>query len=137
MTDTPPAPVAFVLGERGGIGSALSRGLFSCGWRLELAAHGRERLKTLGNELRAHLEPADATVSEFFKTHFGLMKHNGSASLLRLRSDLLMTPKLTHAEAWARIAVAEDELLGRELNSLVAYRWSNTGSATATAALAR
>ena len=44
--------------------------------------------------------------------------------------DLLDQRKLTDAETWAHLAVAGDELFVRELNALVAYRWSSTTAAT-------
>lgn len=70
MTDTPSTPVAFIFGATGGIGSALARRLSTGGWRLALAARRRERLDTLGNELSAHVEPADATVSKAVEKAF-------------------------------------------------------------------
>jgi len=45
--------------------------------------------------------------------------------------DLLDQRKLTDAETWAHLAVAGDELFVRELNALVAYRWSGTTTAAA------
>jgi len=51
--------------------------------------------------------------------------------------DLLDQRTLTNAETWAHLAVAGAELFVRELNALVAYRWSGTGSATAATPLAR
>ena len=38
--------------------------------------------------------------------------------------DLLDQRKLTDAETWAHLAVADDALFVRELNALVAYRWT-------------
>ncbi len=55
----------------------------------------------------------------------------------KAKFDLLDQRKLTDAETWAHLAVAGDELFVRELNALVAYRWSDTESATAATARAR
>ncbi len=44
----------------------------------------------------------------------------------REKFDLLDQRKLTSAETWAHLAVAGDELFVRELNALVAYRWSES-----------
>ncbi len=41
--------------------------------------------------------------------------------------DPLDQRKLTSAETWAHLAVADNELFVRELNALTAYRWSETG----------
>ena len=45
--------------------------------------------------------------------------------------DLLDQRKLTNGETWAHLAAAGDELFVRELNALVAYRWSVTTAAAA------
>ena len=45
--------------------------------------------------------------------------------------DLLDQRKLTDAETWGHLAAAGDELFVRELNALVAYRWSGTTAAAA------
>jgi outer membrane protein assembly factor BamB len=42
--------------------------------------------------------------------------------------DLLDQRKLSDAETWAHLAVAGDELFVRELNALVALRWSHLGT---------
>jgi len=59
---------------------------------------------------------------------------NSSTFLFRANKekfDLLDQRKLTNAETWAHLAVAGDELFVRELNALVAYRWSGTTTAAA------
>ena len=45
--------------------------------------------------------------------------------------DLLDQRKLTDAETWAHLSVAGNELFVRELNALVAHRWSGTTAASA------
>jgi len=45
--------------------------------------------------------------------------------------DILDQRKLTDTETWAHLAVAGDELFVRELNALVAYRWSDPTAAAA------
>ena len=47
--------------------------------------------------------------------------------------DLIDQRKLTDSETWAHLAVAGDELFVRELNALVAYRWSGRGGVATTA----
>jgi outer membrane protein assembly factor BamB len=42
--------------------------------------------------------------------------------------DLVDKRRLTDAETWAHLAVAGEELFVRELNGLMAFRWSNTSS---------
>ena len=104
MTDSPSTPVAFIFGATGGIGSALARRLTSSGWRLALAARGRDRLETLGNELRAHVEPADATVSKaveqaFASTHEKFGRLDG---VVNCCGSLLLKPAhLTTDEEWS------------------------------------
>ena len=43
--------------------------------------------------------------------------------------DLLDQRKLTDSETWVHLAIADVELFVRELNALVASRWSGTTAA--------
>jgi NAD(P)-dependent dehydrogenase (short-subunit alcohol dehydrogenase family) len=61
MSESHTNPSALIFGATGGIGSALARRLSGENWRLALSARGAERLQTLGTELSAHIESADAT----------------------------------------------------------------------------
>ena len=45
--------------------------------------------------------------------------------------DLLDQRKPTDSETWVHLAIADDEFFVRELNALVAYRWSGTTAAAA------
>ena len=104
VTDTPSTPVAFIFGATGGIGSALARRLSTGGWRLTLAARGRERLETLGNELRAHVEPADATVSKAVENAFAAAyeKFVRLDGVVNCCGSLLLKPAhLTTDEEWS------------------------------------
>ena len=54
------------------------------------------------------------------------LDQRGMLFLLRAskeRFDQLDQRKLTSAETWAHLAVADDELFVRELNALSVYRW--------------
>ena len=58
------------------------------------------------------------------------LDQRGQLFLFRANKEkfgLLDQRKLTDAETWAHLAVAGDELFVRELNGLVAYRWSGQG----------
>ncbi|MEO7319020.1 MAG: PQQ-binding-like beta-propeller repeat protein [Chthoniobacteraceae bacterium] len=60
------------------------------------------------------------------------LDQRGELFLLRANKekfDLLDQRKLTDAETWAHLAVAGNELFVRELNALVAYRWTGLGKA--------
>lgn len=56
------------------------------------------------------------------------LDQRGELFLLKASKEeltILDKRKLTDAETWAHIAVADDQVFVRELNHLVAYRWSN------------
>jgi len=109
MTDMTSTPVAFIFGASGGIGSALARRLSSRGWRMALAARGRERLETLGKELSAHIETADATESKAVENAFaGAYEKLGRVDgVVNCCGSLLLKPAhLTTDEEWSHVISA-------------------------------
>jgi outer membrane protein assembly factor BamB len=59
------------------------------------------------------------------------LDQRGELFLVRANKEkltILDQRKLTDAETWAHLAVADDEIFVRELNALVAYRWRNDES---------
>jgi NAD(P)-dependent dehydrogenase (short-subunit alcohol dehydrogenase family) len=105
VSDIPLTPAAFIFGASGGIGSALARRLSSDGWRLALTARGRERLEILGNELHAHVDPADGADSKAVENVFtaAYEKFGRFDGVVNCCGSLLLKPAhLTTDEEWTR-----------------------------------
>ncbi len=105
MSDGPATGTALIFGATGGIGSALARRMSAAGWRLALSARGEARLETLGHELGARTQSADATdlkavenafsvVCEEFGTLNGVVNCCGSL--------LLKSAHLTSSKEWSQ-----------------------------------
>ncbi len=77
------------------------------------------------------------TSNQSFGKYMSLVANGDQILALDQRGELLLLHantekltiidqrKLTDAETWAHLAVADDEIFVRELNGLVAYRWRN------------
>ncbi|MBK7999267.1 MAG: SDR family oxidoreductase [Verrucomicrobia bacterium] len=106
MSSTPRNSRALIFGATGGIGSSLARRLTAAGWQLALCARGNERLKTLGEELGAHTEVADAIDAKVVENAFSavLEQFGQLDGVVNCCGSLLLKPAhLTTPDEWAHV----------------------------------